>query len=96
MGIPPPKPKRLSVSGALAASFALFTLLAILSLSYLFCVGVAEAASLDGRMPSWLHPFAEAYSGPAHFAANLPVVQIPARFGIDLGYSCADGPDTTR
>jgi hypothetical protein len=29
-------------------------------------------------------------------AAVLPVVQIPARFGIELGYTCAGGPDTTR
>lgn len=76
--------------------FALFTVLAALSLSYLFCVGAAEAASLNGRMPSLLRPYAEAWSRPAHFAANLPVVTIPARFGIDLGYRCADGPDTTR
>jgi hypothetical protein len=83
-------------AGALAASFALFTLLALLSLAYLFSVGVAEAAILDGRMPGWLRPYAEAYSSPAHFAGNLSVVQIATQFGIDLGYDFADGPDTTR
>ena len=93
MDIPPSKPKQLSISGALSA---LFILLAVMAMSSLFCVGVIQAASLDGRMPSWLHPYAEAYSRPAHFAANLPVVQIPARLGINFGYDFADGPDTTR
>jgi len=96
MDIPPVRPKRLSICGALSALFALFTLLAVLSLSYLFGVGVAEAAGLNGHMPSWLHPYAEACSRPAHLAAIVPVVQIPARFGIDLGYNCSGGPDTTR
>ena len=91
-----PTPPRLSRTGAVAALCALFTVLAILLLSYLFCVGVAEAASLDGRMPGWLRPWAEACSRPARFAASLPVVQIPAQLGIDFGYGFAGGSDTTR
>ena len=90
------RPKRFTITGTLSTSFALLTALAVLSLSYLFGVGVVEAASLDGRIPDWLRPFAKIYSLPAMLAANLPVVQLPARFAMDLGYNLADGPETTR
>jgi hypothetical protein len=91
-----PTSQRLTNTGALSALFALFSVLTVFSLSYLFCVGVAEAVSLHRRVPNWLRPFAAAYSRPAHLVAELPVAMIPARLGIELGYSFADGPDTTR
>jgi len=88
--------KQFTITGTLSTSFALFTALAVLWLTYFFCVGVVEAASLDGRMPAWLSPMAKIYSLPATLAVNLPAVQLPARFAIDLGYNLADGPETTR
>ena len=90
------RPKRFTITGTLSTSFAVLTALTVLWLNYFFCVGVVEAASLGGRMPGCLRPIAKFYSVPGMLAVNLPVVQIPAQFAIDLGYNLADGPETTR
>jgi len=95
-GSEPNKTALATKTATLSLWFCLFAVLTVLSLTYLFCVGVAEAARHNGRIPGWLGPCAEIYSRPAYFAADLPVLQVPARLAIEVGYRLADGPDMTR
>ena len=91
MPIPTSKKRRFKIYAALSG-------VAVLALFYLVLVGIFEANILNGTMPSWLMPCAAAFSRPAYWAINvdLLVVRVPARIFEDLGYSLADGPETTR